>query len=93
MGEDVRIHKIGAVLGGSVERLDDGPPRKVTITKGYYLAKYKVTVSEYCAFLNEQPEEKRDNFVRLNAFARVEKRGGKYVPKESVDDASINTAT
>jgi len=93
MGTEVSGHTIGTVLHGPVDKLDDGPPRKVTLTKGYYLAKHKVTVSQYCAFLNEQLEQKQETFVRLPAAARLEKKDGKFVPKEAVGNASINTAT
>lgn len=96
MGRSITMDKIGAFLHGTVDKLDDGPPRRVTITKGYYLAKYKVTVAQYCAFLNEQPEPKQEEFVRLApaaAAARLEKKDGKYVPKKGAENASINTAT
>ncbi len=96
MGRAIKIPTIGAILGGPVDKLDDGPPRRVTITKGYYLAKYKVTVAQYCAFLNEQPEAKQTEFVRLAPVApsaRLVKKNGKYVPHKGVENASINTAT
>ncbi len=93
MGRSLKVDKIGVFLGGSVAGLDDGPPRKVTLTKGYYLARHKVTVAEYCAFLNAQAEGKQDEFVQLNSFARLEKKDGKYVPKKGAENVSINTAT
>jgi formylglycine-generating enzyme required for sulfatase activity len=96
MGRSTTASMIGVFFHGPVDKLDDGPPRKVTITRGYCLAKHKVTVSQYCTFLNDQPETKQEIFVRLSPAApaaRLEKKDGKYIPKKGAENASINTAT
>ena len=93
MGTSIAVPAIGAILSGPTERLDDGPQRKVTITRGYYLAKHKVTVAQYCRFLNEQPLAKQYASVRFNLSGRLEKKNSKCVPKPGVENSSINTAT
>ena len=45
------LSKIGEV--GMVGKYpDDWPERKVKITKGFYVGKYKVTTAQFCRFLN-----------------------------------------
>lgn len=81
------ISKINAI--GMVGKYpDDWPARKVKITKGFYIGKYKVTTSQFCYFLNTiyNPQD----YVKLNIFARIEMRDGSYVPKPDCENAAIN---
>jgi formylglycine-generating enzyme required for sulfatase activity len=67
---------------------DDWPARKVKITKGFYIGKYKVTSAEFCKFLNtiDNPQD----YVELNIFAGIEIKDGAYVPKEECENCAIN---
>jgi formylglycine-generating enzyme required for sulfatase activity len=67
---------------------DDWPARKIKITKGFYIGKYKVTSAQFCEFLNivENPQK----FVELNIFARIEIKDGTYVPKVDCENCEIN---
>jgi formylglycine-generating enzyme required for sulfatase activity len=68
----------------------EGPVREVTISKGFYIAKYKITCKQFCAFLNST--ENADKHVNLNTFAWIERRNGKYRPKDGKDTHPINVA-
>ncbi len=67
---------------------DEGPSRKVTITKGFYVGKYKVTTAQFCRFLNATPNP-QDN-VTLNKYARIEMKDGRYVPRAGCENCAIN---
>jgi len=92
MGRDVGlrekfISKIGdlAMVG---KYPDDWPARKVKITKGFYIGKYKVTSAQFCKFLNANPNQQ--DSVALNKFARIEIQDGAYVPKPGCENCEIN---
>jgi formylglycine-generating enzyme required for sulfatase activity len=92
MGRDVGwgekfVSKINA-LGMVGEYPDEGPSRKVKITKGFYIGKYKVTCAQFCRFLNsiDNPQD----YVELNVFARIEIKDGAYVPKDGCQNCAIN---
>ncbi len=89
MGIDTKFWRLGAALGGTVEYLDDGPPHKVTITKGYYIAKYKVTTAQYCSFLNAV--EDAEKHIVFNKFSNITTSDGQYVPKAGAEDCAVNT--
>ena len=81
------VSKIGQV--GMVGKYpDDWPARKVTITKGFYVGKYKVTAAQFCKFLNAIPNP-QDN-VTLNKYAPIEIKDGAYVPRPGCDNCAIN---
>lgn len=92
MGRDVGwgeklISKISSV--GMVGKYpDDCPAREVTITKGFYIGKYKVTTTQFCHFLNtiDNPQE----YVKLNQFAPIEIKDGVYVPKPDCENVAVN---
>jgi formylglycine-generating enzyme required for sulfatase activity len=67
---------------------NDGPSRKVKITKGFYIGKYKVTCTQFCEFLNsiDNPQD----YVELNKFARIEIKDGIYVPRKDCKNGAIN---
>lgn len=93
MGRTVSSLEVLARAFGEVDALDEGPAHKVTLTRGYYLGKHKVTVEEYCMFLNAQPLEDRNQYIVINRFARVEKDGDSFVPKEGASRCAINVVT
>jgi formylglycine-generating enzyme required for sulfatase activity len=67
---------------------DDWPARKVKITKGFYIGKYKVTSAQFCKFLStvDNPQD----YVKLNIFAHIEIKDGAYVPKAGCENCAIN---
>jgi len=67
---------------------DDWPARKVTITKGFYIGKYKITSLQFCKFLNavSNPED----YVKLNKSARIEIKDKAYVPRPGCENCAIN---
>ncbi len=67
---------------------DDWPARKVTITKGFYIGKYKVTTIQFCHFLNTIDNPK--DYVELNQFAPIEIKDGAYVPKPDCENVGVN---
>lgn len=85
MGRDTRFERtmFGRVLFWLSEPpfapYSEGPPRRVKITKGFYIGKYEITTQQFCKFLNTVPNPE-DNF-RFNKYARIEKKDNVYVPK------------
>jgi hypothetical protein len=71
--------------------LDEGPPRKVTITKGFYIGKYTVTVGQYCKFLNCPDVNQPGRFLSFNYWSRIIKRDGRFVPRPETEDCTANT--
>jgi len=92
MGRDVGVgEKLTSKIGelGMVGKYpDDWPARKVKITKGFYIGKYKVTSTQFCKFLNtiDNPQD----HVKLNKYARIEMKDGAYVPKAGCENGAIN---
>ncbi|HLB73504.1 MAG TPA: SUMF1/EgtB/PvdO family nonheme iron enzyme [Sedimentisphaerales bacterium] len=81
------LSKIGEV--GMVGKYpDDWPERKVKITKGFYVGKYKVTTAQFCRFLNATANP-QDN-VALNKYAPIEIKDGAYVPRPGCENYAIN---
>jgi formylglycine-generating enzyme required for sulfatase activity len=68
---------------------NEGPVRETTITKPFYLARYKTTVQEYCAFLNDIPEPER--FIVFNRFNRVVLTHDRYEPHPGAERMPIDT--
>lgn len=68
--------------------VDEGPPRQVTLTKGFSLGRYEVTCELFCEFLNAQ--DNADQFVMLNQFSRIEKKDGGFQPKEGCAKSAVN---
>ena len=67
---------------------DEGPSRKIKITKGFYVGKYEVTTRQFCKFLNSVPNP--EDYVQLNEFARLEIKDEAYVPKLGCENCQIN---
>jgi len=67
---------------------DDWPARKVKITKGFYIGKYKVTNAQFCKFLNtiDNPQD----YLELKIFSGIEIKDGAYVPKPDCENGAIN---
>jgi formylglycine-generating enzyme required for sulfatase activity len=85
MGREVGLaEKFGPQRLGS----DESPVRKVTITRGYYIAKHKVTCAQFCRFLDAHPDP--EQFVSFNRFSRLEKAGDNIVAKPGCDDSAVN---
>ncbi len=83
-------HYARIIVGhGSVGTDDAGPLRNTTISTRFYLGRTKVTVAQYCAFLNDI--DNPSAYVVLNRWARVSKDEGRYKPAEGMRDAAINT--
>jgi formylglycine-generating enzyme required for sulfatase activity len=70
-----------ALAQGSVShpQMYAGPPRKTTITKGYYLLTTKTTADAFCEFLNEQPEGERTRWIAKAENASIDLRKGRYL--------------
>jgi formylglycine-generating enzyme required for sulfatase activity len=91
MGRDTRFERtmLGRLLTweASFNPYNQGPPRRVTITKGFYIGKYEVTTQQFCKFLNtvDNPE---DNF-KLNEYVRIEKKDKSYVPKPGWENCQM----
>jgi formylglycine-generating enzyme required for sulfatase activity len=92
MGRDVgRAEKLVSKINqlGMVGKYpDDWPARKVKITKGFYIGKYKIASPQFCKFLNTIGNPKK--YVKLNKFARIEIKNGAYVPKPDCENGAIN---
>jgi formylglycine-generating enzyme required for sulfatase activity len=69
----------------------DSPARKVTITKGFYIGKYKITVAQYCKFLNSIDAIQAEKSIAGNPWTRIIKQDGKYIPKPGVENCAVNT--
>jgi formylglycine-generating enzyme required for sulfatase activity len=67
---------------------DNWPARKVKITKGFYIGKYKVTNAQFCKFLNtiDNPQD----YLELKIFAGIEIKDGAYIPKPYCENGAIN---
>lgn len=72
----------------NVKYPNEGPSRKVKITKGFYIGKYKVTCAQFCEFLNSIGNPL--DYVELNKFARIEIKDGIYIPKKNCANGAIN---
>lgn len=66
----------------------EGPVRQVTISKPFFIGKYKITTEQFCRFLNSTDDP--DQYVDLNSFSSIEKRDGKYAPQDGKDNYSMN---
>lgn len=93
MGRDVTSDKLLTLLNWEVTgpQTDEGPPRHVTITKGFYIGRYKVTCEQFCVFLNDAGTP--DRYVNLNQFARIEQQNGRYLPKPGCEECAINVVS
>lgn len=90
MGRDIsRTEILIRMIGQVGQGLDEGPKRRITLTCGFYMARTKMTVKAYCAFLNET--ENPADLVSLNRFSRIEIVDGVYVPKAGCERCSVNT--
>lgn len=67
---------------------DEWPARKVTITRGFYIGKYKVTCEQFCAFLNSV--EHSAGYVQLSKYSRIEVKNGVYISKPGNESCAIN---
>lgn len=77
--------------------MDEGPVRKTTITKGYYMLDTKVWTALYCEFLNETEKPEECHYARdrwMAQYARFERdQQGKYAAKEGTGKTAVNTTT
>jgi formylglycine-generating enzyme required for sulfatase activity len=71
------VHAFGQ--GSIKDQSDEGPPRRTTLTKGYFLLESKVDADAYCEFLNAQPEEARRNYLGKVDIPTIDLRQGRYV--------------
>ncbi len=92
MGRDTRLDSWLSIINFEFGiYLDEGPPRKVTITKGFYIGKYPVTASQYCKFLNSPDINQPGRFISFNYWSRILKRDGRFVPRPETKDCGVNT--
>jgi formylglycine-generating enzyme required for sulfatase activity len=67
---------------------NEGPVRRVKITRGFYLGRYQITCKQFCEFLNATDRAKE--YVNLNHFAAIELVDGKYRPKADREQSAVN---
>lgn len=92
MGRDTRLDSWLSIINFEFGiYLDEGPPRKVTITKGFYIGKYPVTASQYCKFLKSPDVNQPEQFIAFNRWSRILKRDGRFVPRPETEDCAVNT--
>lgn len=92
MGRDTRLDSWLSIINFEFQiYLDEGPPRKVTITKGFYIGKYEVTAAQYCKFLNSPDVNQLERFITFNYWSRIIKRNGRYVPRPETEDCTAYT--
>jgi formylglycine-generating enzyme required for sulfatase activity len=92
IGRGTKISRLFSIIRiGESSGTNEGPPRKVTITKGFYIGKYKVTVGQYCEFLNSPDVNQPENFISFNKCTRILMQDGRYVPRPGTKDCTINT--
>lgn len=87
MGRDVSA--LAAGLGGNSSGIDERPAHEVTISRGYYIGKYKVTTEQYCEFLNHV--ENADQHIVLNDFSRIHLVDDRYMPRAGTERCAANT--
>jgi len=90
MGESILSDLISSFFGGPTTHIDEGPPTPVTIEEGFYLGKYKVTVEEFCEFLNavDDPEAQ---FNRESPWCKIRFVEGEYRPLEGMERCAVAT--
>lgn len=90
MGKDSSGVLLKSVLNFEADNgFGEGPAHRVTITKDFFIGKYKITCAEYCVFLNNT--EKAEVSISLNPTCRIEKHEGKYRPREGGERLAVNT--
>ena len=75
-------------FGEQGDWITEGPVRQVTISKPFFIGKYKITTEQFCRFLNST--DNPGQYIDLNTFSSIEIRGGKYVPQEGKDHYPMN---
>ena len=93
MGRNTTLERLISIINFEASSgIDEGPPRKVTITRGFYIGKYKVTVGQYCKFLNSPDVNQPTRFLSFNYWSRIIKRNGRFVPREpELRDSDVST--
>lgn len=86
MGSDVGLQE---QFGPARLRADEGPVRRVKITRGFYIARRKVTCAQFCQFLNAA-EVDPANYVNLGKFSRLQLRDGRTVPQPGCENSAVN---
>lgn len=71
-----------------IKQPNQWPARNVTITRGFYIGKYKVTCAQFCMFLNSV--ENPQLYIDLNRFSRIEVDNGQYAPKSNCENCAVN---
>lgn len=74
--------------GEQADGATEGPVRRVAISRGFWIGKYKITSEQFCRFLNTTSEP--DRWVNVQRFSNVEILDGKYVPKEGRGTFPVN---
>lgn len=81
-----------ALAFGSRHPSDEGPHRRTTISRGFYLGKTKVSVQLYCRFLNEQKDPEKFIGSHPNSrYERFRRTGDQFIPKDGCENRPINT--
>jgi formylglycine-generating enzyme required for sulfatase activity len=83
MGRSSRGALLAAALsfGEQGDWAAEGPVRRVTISKPFYIGKYKINCAQFCRFLNAIDDPER--CININQFSYIERRDGAYYPKVS----------
>jgi formylglycine-generating enzyme required for sulfatase activity len=80
---------VQSFAGGSTGLWNEGPRRKTTVSKGFYLSTTKIPVEAYCAFLNDVDDSHR--FLKMNRWSRIVQENGRFVPREGAERTAVNT--
>jgi len=70
----------------------DERPRHQVFVKDFYIAKYEVTVKDYCRFLKAEGENSREGSLRIrfdSPDCPIVKSGNSYVPKDGSADKPV----
>ena len=94
MGRDLGvIETVGRTIGQEASAMDEGPAHPVTISKAFFIGRYKITVNQYCVFLNSVQKENRiENLIVLNQSSLIEKNDdGAFIPKKGCGNCAVGT--
>ena len=77
-----------AIHGALSMAVDQGPKRRVTITKDFYLAQTETRVDVYCAFLNDV--EAPEDYLLVRESSRIVREDDRYIPRPECADRAVD---
>jgi formylglycine-generating enzyme required for sulfatase activity len=91
MGRDAPVPVVASLLNWEADNgFTEGPAREITLTKGYFIGRYKVTCAEYSQFLNDVSEP--EHYIADNPFARIVRDDkGEFAPRPGCERYAVNT--